>query len=51
MFYRYVDTNWKKVLEVLIICSATVTTSFLLILWTNDCKKLGIDPTEYPIQV
>ncbi|XP_025423914.1 H(+)/Cl(-) exchange transporter 7-like isoform X2 [Sipha flava] len=47
---RYVDTNWKKVLEVLIICSATVTTSFLLILWTNDCKKLGIDPTEYPIQ-
>lgn len=50
-FYRYVNKNWKKVLEVLIVCSTTVTISFLLIMWSSDCKKLGLDPTEHPIQV
>uniref|UniRef100_A0A2S2NYS5 Chloride channel protein n=1 Tax=Schizaphis graminum TaxID=13262 RepID=A0A2S2NYS5_SCHGA len=47
---RYVNKNWKKVLEVLIVCSTTVTISFLLILFTSDCKKLGLDPTDHPIQ-
>lgn len=51
ILYRYVNKSWKKVFEVLIVCSATVTTSFLLILWTRNCKKIGLDSTEHPIQV
>jgi len=51
MFYRYINKNWKKVLEVLIVCSTTVTISFVLILFNTDCKKLGLDPTDHPIQV
>ncbi|XP_060862094.1 H(+)/Cl(-) exchange transporter 7-like isoform X1 [Metopolophium dirhodum] len=47
---RYVNKDWKKVLEVLIVCATTVTISFLLILFTSDCKKLGLDPTDHPIQ-
>lgn len=51
LFYRNVNKKWKKVLEVSIVCSTTVTISFLLILYSGDCKKLGLDPTEHPIQV
>lgn len=51
IFYRFINKDWKKVLEVLIVCATMVTISFLLILFTSDCKKLGLDPTDHPIQV
>ncbi|VVC43664.1 CBS domain,Chloride channel, voltage gated,Chloride channel, core [Cinara cedri] len=47
---RYINQKWKKVAEVLIVCSATITIMFLVIILSSDCKKIGVDPIEYHIQ-
>lgn len=44
-------SRWKKVLEAIIVCCFTAVVGFLLMLWRNDCKPLGLDPTKYAVQV
>jgi len=43
--------RWKKVLEAVLVCCFTATVGILLMLWQNDCKPLGLDPTKNPVQV
>jgi len=43
--------RWKKVLEAVLVCCFTATVGVLLMLWQNDCKPLGLDPTKNPVQV
>lgn len=42
---------WKKVSEAVLVCCFTATVGFLLMLWQNDCKPIGLDPTKHPVQV
>ncbi|XP_050541716.1 H(+)/Cl(-) exchange transporter 7 [Daktulosphaira vitifoliae] len=48
---RYLVNPWKKVLEAIFVCSFTATVGFLLSLWQNSCKPLGLDPTKDPLQL
>ncbi|XP_025423930.1 H(+)/Cl(-) exchange transporter 7-like isoform X2 [Sipha flava] len=48
---RHLVSCWKKVLEAVLVCSITATVGFLLMLWENDCKPLGLDPTKHPVQL
>ena len=43
--------NYVKVLEAIVVAACTATIGMGMILYTNDCKPLGDDPTKYPIQM
>lgn len=51
IFSRYLVISWKKVVEAVLVCCVTATVGVLLMLWQNDCKPLGLDPTKYAVQV
>lgn len=48
---RYVSAKWMKVMEAMIVAALSATFGMLMIYGLNDCKPLGTDPTEYPIQM
>ncbi|VVC43666.1 Hypothetical protein CINCED_3A022182 [Cinara cedri] len=48
---RHLVSRWKKVLEAILVCCSTATVGFLLMLWRNDCKPSGLDPTKYAVQL
>ncbi|CAG7629207.1 unnamed protein product [Allacma fusca] len=48
---RHIYRKWAKVLEAIIVAACTATVGFSMILFINDCKPLGEDPTRYPIQM
>ncbi|XP_060838780.1 LOW QUALITY PROTEIN: H(+)/Cl(-) exchange transporter 7-like [Rhopalosiphum padi] len=48
---RHLVDRWKKVLEAVLVCCFTATVGVLLMLWQNDCKPLGLDPTKNPVQL
>lgn len=49
---RFILSRWAKVLEVIVVCSVTVTTGFVMIYCVNDCKPLGAkDDIDFPIQM
>lgn len=48
---RHLAIRWKKVAEAILVCCVTATMGFLLMLWKNDCKPLGLDPTNNAVQV
>lgn len=48
----FIVSRWAKVLEVLVVCVATVSTGFVMIYCVNDCKPQSANDTvEFPIQV
>lgn len=51
LFVRYVSAKWMKVMEAMIVAALSATFGMFMIYALNDCKPLGTDPTEYPIQV
>lgn len=48
---RYVSAKWMKVMEAMIVAALSATFGMFMIYTLNDCKPLGTDPTEYPIQM
>lgn len=49
---RFIVRRWAKVVEVLMVCTVTVSIGFIMIFFVNDCKPLGSkDNVEFPIQV
>jgi chloride channel 7 len=49
---RFILSRWAKVLEVIVVCSVTVSVGFIMIYYVDDCKPLGAkDAVEFPIQV
>ncbi|EEB16605.1 Chloride channel protein, putative [Pediculus humanus corporis] len=48
---RYLTFNWMKVIEAAIVASFTCTIAFLMIYLVNDCKPLGQNPVDYPLQM
>lgn len=40
-----------KVLEAALVAAVTATVGFAMIFFLNDCRPLGQDPTNFPIQV
>jgi len=39
------------VLEALLVAACTAVVGFGMIIYVDDCKPLGEDPTKYPIQM
>ncbi|XP_046656068.1 H(+)/Cl(-) exchange transporter 7-like isoform X1 [Daphnia pulicaria] len=49
---RFILSRWAKVLEVIVVCSVTVSVGFIMIYYVDDCKPLGAkDAVEFPIQM
>ena len=49
--YRWISTRWAKIIEVMVVCAFTVSTGFVMIYLIDDCKAIGEDKVQYPIQV
>ncbi|OXA52085.1 H(+)/Cl(-) exchange transporter 7 [Folsomia candida] len=48
---RNITKRYVKVLEAVLVSAVTATVGMGMILYTNDCKPLGDDPTKYPVQM
>lgn len=48
---KFVRDKWLKVLEVICVAVLSSTMGFLMMYTINDCKPLGQDPTENPVQM
>lgn len=48
---RYIQPRWAKVLEAIIVAILSATLACLMIFTINDCRPLGQDPTENPVQL
>lgn len=46
-----IRSNWAKVFEALLISIVGVTAACIMVYTINDCRPLGNDPTDYPIQL
>lgn len=47
---RWIVSKLCKVVEVVVVCGCTVTAGFVMIYFIDDCKAIGQDTIEYPIQ-
>ena len=50
-YFRHVYRKWTKVSEAVLVAACTAVVGFCMILFLNDCKPLGEDPTRFPIQM
>jgi len=48
---RYITRPWIKMLEAMIVAAVSATAGFLMIYLISDCKPIGKDPTDNPIQM
>ncbi|KAK6643015.1 hypothetical protein RUM43_004518 [Polyplax serrata] len=48
---RYITARWMKVIEALLVSSTTCTVAFLMLYLLGDCKPLGQNPTDFPLQM
>ncbi|XP_024216025.1 H(+)/Cl(-) exchange transporter 7 [Halyomorpha halys] len=48
---RYIKARMLKVMEACLVAAVSATVALLMIYTLNDCKPLGQDPTEYPVQM
>ncbi|CAA9995791.1 unnamed protein product, partial [Nesidiocoris tenuis] len=47
---RYIRGRWLKVIEACLVAAITATVAMLMMFCISDCRSLGQDPTENPIQ-
>ncbi|BET01426.1 Chloride channel [Nesidiocoris tenuis] len=48
---RYIRGRWLKVIEACLVAAITATVAMLMMFCISDCRSLGQDPTENPIQM
>lgn len=48
---RCIRSNWAKVFEAILMSIVSVTAACIMVYMINDCRPLGNDPTDYPIQL
>ncbi|XP_073982659.1 chloride channel protein 7 [Rhodnius prolixus] len=48
---RYIRARFLKVFEACLVAAVSATVGLLMIFALNDCKPLGQDPTQYPVQM
>ncbi|XP_069690875.1 H(+)/Cl(-) exchange transporter 7 [Periplaneta americana] len=48
---RNIKACWMRVLEAVIVAAVSATLGFMMMYFLNDCKPLGQDPTNNPIQM
>ena len=51
MYFRYITRPWIKMMEAMIVAAVSATAGFLMIYLISDCKPIGKDPTDNPIQM
>ena len=49
--YRFVTSNWVRVIEALIVSTLSATSAFVLIYFYHDCKPIGAANITRPLQV
>lgn len=49
--FRYINLPWLRVLEACIVAVSSATVGILTMFFLNDCRPLGQDPTDVPIQL
>lgn len=48
---RNIHARWMRVMEAVIVAAFSATLGFMMMYFLNDCKPLGEDPTNNPIQM
>ncbi|XP_055385312.1 H(+)/Cl(-) exchange transporter 7 [Condylostylus longicornis] len=48
---RFIQKSWAKVVEAGFVAAIGVTAAACMMYLINDCRPLGNDPTEYPVQL
>lgn len=48
---KFIRWNWAKVVEAALVAALSCTCAATMMYFINDCRPLGVDPTENPVQL